>query len=135
MIYRPIAQSIALLGATIVAGLVVRFGRIGLSVVVVKYGGSMLWALAIYWLISSLFPVKCCLTSVVLAGTLATAVEFAKLIHQPALNSFRHTLAGVLLLGRIYSPWDLLAYWLAIALGAGLELWVRWSLHSMAARG
>lgn len=46
---------------------------------------------------------------------LAVAVEFSRLIHTPELDTFRLTLAGALLLGRIFSPWNILAYGLGIA--------------------
>jgi hypothetical protein len=49
---------------------------------------------------------------------MATAIEFLKLFHSPPLDAFRHTLAGILLLGRFFSVWDLIAYWLAISIGA-----------------
>ena len=52
---------------------------------------------------------------------LTTAVEFAKLYHSPALDAFRLTLPGILLLGRFFSVWDMLAYWSAIAAGAWLD--------------
>jgi hypothetical protein len=84
----------------------------------VKYGGSVFWALMVYWVISALLPSRRLLTIVLVAGTLATAVEFFKLYHSPALDAFRLTLPGVLLLGRHFSVWDIGAYWAAIVVGA-----------------
>ena len=52
---RPIALSIVLMGSTIIAGLTIRFTPLGLPSPIVKYGGSMLWALMIYWIVSALF--------------------------------------------------------------------------------
>jgi hypothetical protein len=43
--FRPIALSIVLLIVTIIIGLAIRFVSLGLPPVIVKYGGSMLWAL------------------------------------------------------------------------------------------
>jgi hypothetical protein len=95
-----------------------RFAPLGLPQFVVKYGGSMLWALMIYWIVSALLPRWQRLLSVaMLAAAIATAVEFLKLYHSTALDAFRHTLPGILLLGRIFSVWDILAYWLAISAG------------------
>ena len=62
--------------------------------------------------------------SVFIAGAVATAVEFFKLYHAPALDTFRHTVPGILLLGRIFSAWDILAYWAAIGIGASTDLWI-----------
>jgi hypothetical protein len=99
------------------AGLTVRFVPLGLPSVVVKYGGSMLWALLIYWVISALLPSLRLPAVAFLTATVTTAVELIKLHHSPALDAFRLTLPGILLLGRVFSIWDILAYWLAISIG------------------
>ena len=106
---------------TVASGLVIRFAPLGLPRFVVKYGGSMLWALMIYWVVSTLQPRLRFAPAALLAGTIATAVEFLKLYHAPALDAFRLTLPGILLLGRIFSVDDILSYWLAIAAGAFLD--------------
>jgi len=115
---RPLLLSLVLMLATIAAGLAVRFAPLGLPPFVVKYGGSMLWALMVYWIISALLPSWRLLTLALVAGTFATAVEFFKLCHSPTLDAFRLTLPGVLLLGRFFSVWDIVAYWFAIVIGA-----------------
>jgi carbon starvation protein CstA len=122
---RPLLLSLALMLATITAGLAVRFAPLGLPLFVVKYGGSTLWALMVYWIISALLPSWRFLPVALLAGTLATAVEFFKLYHSPALDAFRLTLPGVLLLGRYFSVWDIVAYWLAIVIGAFVDQRIR----------
>jgi hypothetical protein len=104
-----------------VSGLAIRFAPLGLPRFVVKYGGSTLWALMIYWVVSSLMPRLRIVPAALLAGTLATMVEFLKLYHAPALEAFRLTLPVILLMGRIFSAWDILSYWLAIAAGAYLD--------------
>jgi hypothetical protein len=85
----------------------------------------MFWALMIYWIISTLLPNWRLIPAAILSGIIATAVECAKLYHQPALDAFRRTLPGILLLGRIFSIWDIVAYLLAIAIGASLDGWLR----------
>jgi carbon starvation protein CstA len=109
---------------TAVAGLTVRFAPVGLPPFIVKYGGSMLWALMIYWIVSTLLP-SWRLLAALLAGALATAVEFIKLIHSPLLDAFRLTFPGIVLLGRVFSGWDIVAYWLAISLGAFADRGIR----------
>jgi len=52
---------------------------------------------------------------------LAVCVELFRLVHTPWLDDFRLTTAGALLLGRVYSPWNMLAYGLGIALGVLLD--------------
>ncbi len=120
---RGIGVSALLLVATLVTGLLVRFGPLGLPAGVAKYGGSMLWALAIYWVVSAVAhrPV----VAATVAGVLATGVEFFKLYRSPRVDAFRLTIPGVLLLGRYFSWWDIVAYWVAIAVGAVLDLWLR----------
>jgi hypothetical protein len=135
---RPLRFTALFLCATIVAGLVVRFAHLGLPAFVVKYGGSMLWALMFYWIISALWPAGRILPAALFTGVLTAAIEFFKLVHSPALDGFRLTLPGILLLGRVFSLWDIAAYWLAIAIGAGLDARIRskrkermpWSIRS-----
>jgi hypothetical protein len=122
---RSFALSIGLIAATIAAGLAIRFGRIGLPPFIVKYGGSGLWALVIYWIVSMVLRSGRIWTAVVFSGMLATLVEFLKLYYSPGLDAFRLTLPGILLLGRIFSVWDILAYWAAILAGAALDTWFR----------
>lgn len=121
MTARPIALSLALLFATALAGLAIRFAHLGLPLCIVKYGGSMLWALMIYWIVSSILPLWRMIPVVLLAGLLATTVEVFKLYHSPALDAFRLTIPGILLLGRIFSVWDIVAYLLAISAGAFVD--------------
>lgn len=122
---RPLALSLSLMLGTVVVGLSVSFAPLGLPLVVVKYGGSTLWALMVYWIVSTLLPSWRLPAVALLTGVLATAVEFVKLYHSPGLDTFRLTLPGVLLLGRVFSGWDIAAYWLSIATGAFLDQRIR----------
>ena len=122
---RPLALSLVLMFLTVVAGLAIRFVPLSLPPLVVKYGGSTLWALMIYWIVSALLPSWRFLAVALLTGVLTTAVEFFKLYHSPALDAFRHTLLGILLLGRFFSVWDLIAYWLAICVGVFVDQIIR----------
>lgn len=121
MCARSLRLSVFLIAVTLVAGLVIRFARIGLPPFVTKYGGSMLWALMIYWVVSTLLPRWSIAKTAALAGVITLAVECLKLYHAPGLDTFRLTLPGILLLGRIFSPWDIVAYWLAIAVGGFVD--------------
>jgi hypothetical protein len=122
---RSLRLSLTLVLATVVAGLAIRFGPLGLPSIVVKYGGSMLWALMLYWIVSTLLPGWRLPALVLLTGLVATTVEFFKLYHAPALDAFRLTLPGILLLGRYFSVWDIVAYWPAIVVGASVDRVVR----------
>jgi hypothetical protein len=122
---RSILVTTTLLFVTIAGGLLIRFGPLGLPRFVVKYGGSVLWALMIYWIVSTLLPWWRVAAIALLAGTLATSVEFLKLYHVPWLDSFRLTVPGILLLGRFFSVRDIVAYWLAMTFGAVLDRCIR----------
>lgn len=115
---RSLPLTLALIFATAVFGLGIRFVPLGLPHFVVKWGGSTLWALMIYWIVSTLLPSWRLYSVALLAGTIATAIEFVKLYHSPALDAFRLTLPGIVLFGRVFSGWDIVAYWLAISAGA-----------------
>ncbi len=100
--------------ATIAIGLTWRLVPLGMSAPVVKYGGSLLWAAMLYWVAGVLLPRTSSNRIGTVAGVIALAVECLKLIHTPELDAFRETLAGRLLLGRVFSGWDLVAYLVAI---------------------
>lgn len=114
---RPLALSFVLIFATMIAGLAIRFTRFGMPPVVVKYGGSMLWALMIYWIVSTLLPSLRLFAPALIAAALTGCVELFKLHRSPVLDAFRITIPGMLLLGRFFSIWDIVAYWLAIFVG------------------
>jgi len=114
---RPLPVSAFLILGTIAAGLTLRLAHLGLPFALTKYGGSFLWALMIYWIVSTLRPRSPIPGAALTAGLIATAVELFKLYHAPWLDAFRLTLPGSLLLGRIFSLWDLIFYALAILAG------------------
>ncbi len=112
--------------ATLAVGLAVRFAPLGLPWFVVKYGGSTMWALMVYWVLAFVWPKRSVGWIALAAGVIATLVELQRLYHSPGLDAFRHSLAGILLLGNFFSVRDIVAYWLAIAVGAAVDgVWVR----------
>ena len=107
------AQSIAILAVTIPTGILWR--HLPLPFFAWKYGGSVLWTLALYSLLAALAPRLRPGGVALLSLLLSALVELSRLIQQPALEAFRQTLAGKLLLGRIFSLKDIAAYWITIA--------------------
>lgn len=95
---------------------------LGLPAFVVKYGGSLLWATMVFLLVGVLLPQLSRAQIAAIAAAIAVVVEFSRLVHMPWLDAFRLTTAGALLLGRIFSPWNLLAYAVGIAFG----VWIDW---------
>ena len=104
--------------ATLVLGLLWRFAWTGLPPFLYKYGGSVLWAAMIYWLAAIAAPRASPVRLGLTAAAIATAVELLKLLHTPALDAFRLTFAGKVLLGRVFLWSDFVAYYLAIAVAA-----------------
>jgi Protein of unknown function (DUF2809) len=109
--------------AVIALGLSLRFvGRgLGLPAGIVKYGGSALWAAMVLFLVAALLPRLSRPQLAPIAMAVAVAVELIRLVHTPWLDDFRLTLAGALLLGRIFSLWNLVAYAAGIVLGAVVD--------------
>ncbi|MET4391228.1 hypothetical protein ABIB73_007017 [Bradyrhizobium sp. F1.4.3] len=56
-----------------------------------------------------------------IAAAIAVVVEFSRLVHAPWLDAFRLTTAGALLLGRIFSLWNLVAHLIGIVAGVWLD--------------
>ncbi len=107
----------------IVCGLALRkFGLgLGLPSVLVKYGGSMLWGTMVFFLVAIAAPGQPRWRMALISVLLAVCVELFRLVHTPWLDDFRLTTWGALLLGRVYSPWNMLAYGVGIMLGMILD--------------
>ncbi len=92
-----------------------RFAPLGLPWYVVKYGGSTTWAMMVYLALGIAWPRGRVLTLGWIAGGIALLVELQRLYRAEWLDAFRASLPGILLLGRHFSVWDIVAYWVAIA--------------------
>jgi hypothetical protein len=114
---------VSLCAAVIMFGLALRgFGLgAGLPGPIVKYGGSTLWATMVFVLVAIAGPRRPRWNIALLSTVIAVSVELFRLVHAPWLDAFRLTLAGALLLGRIFSPWDIVAYGAGILLGVLLD--------------
>ncbi len=119
---RRISLVLALL-LTIASGLALRrFGyAANLPFAVVKYGGSILWGAMVYWLLATIFVSSRPFRIAAVALILAVAVELFRLWHTPTLEAFRLTTAGALLLGRVFSLWNIAAYATGIAAALALD--------------
>ncbi|NRP85392.1 hypothetical protein GFPCMMHI_01281 [Ensifer adhaerens] len=108
---------------TIAGGLALRrFGyAANLPFAVVKYGGSILWGAMVYWLLATIFVSSRPFRIAAVALILAVAVELFRLWHTPTLDAFRLTTAGALLLGRVFSLWNIAAYATGIAAALALD--------------
>jgi hypothetical protein len=114
---------IGLCAAVIALGLALRgFGfGVGLPAAVVKYGGSMLWATMVFLLVAIIRSRLPRPYIALVAAVVAVSVELFRLVHTPWLDAFRLTLPGALLLGRIFSLWNIVAYGAGILFGMLLD--------------
>ena len=120
-------QRLAALFLIIISGLLLRrFGySIDLPFIVVKYGGSLLWASMVYFLLA--FAVGGLSARIrpagiaIIAFAIAICVELFRLYHSPWLDAFRLTTAGALLLGRVFSLWNIVAYAFGTAAAYALD--------------
>jgi len=92
--------------SVIVCGLALRgLGlHLGLPAFIVKYGGSVLWGTMVFFLVAIAAPRLSRGRIALISAAIAIIVELFRLVHTPALDALRLTLAGALLLGRIFSP-------------------------------
>lgn len=109
--------------AVIVCGLSLRWYGfpLGLPAFIVKYGGSLLWATMVFLLVGVLLPRLTGSGLAAIAAAIAIAVEFSRLVHTPWLDTSRLSTAGALLLGRIFSLWNLVAYAIGILFGIFID--------------
>jgi Protein of unknown function (DUF2809) len=99
-----------------------RFGPgLGLSFPLVKYGGSMLWGTMLFFLVAMAARARSQQRIALISAAIAVCVELFRLVHTPWLDDFRLTTAGALLLGRVFSPWNMLAYGIGICAGMALD--------------
>ncbi len=120
---RPLYATLAILTTAI--GYTCRFAHLHLPYFVIKYGGSACWAAMIYWLLALASPRSSIRNRAIATTLIATAIEFLKLLRNPALDAFRFTFPGKVILGRFFSPRDLVAYYLAIAACVLLDHYLR----------
>jgi len=76
-------------------------------------------------MISTLLPTVRFSAVALFAAVVTAAVERFKLHHSPGIDAFRLTLPGILLLGRFFSVWDILAYWTTIFAGVLADMRIR----------
>jgi|ERR1700682_4312263 hypothetical protein len=107
----------------IIFGLALRGYGLGLGLPssIVKYGGSILWATMVFFLVAIALSSLSRWSVALISASIAICVELFRLVHAPWLDAFRLTIAGALLLGRIFSPWNVLAYGVGIVLGMLLD--------------
>ena len=95
-------------------GFVCRFVPIGLPYLIVKYGGSFLWASTVYWFIGYFLIRQKPLVLALISFVVTSGIEFLKRVQSSTLEHIRNTFFGIMILGRYFSYTDIAVYWIAI---------------------
>jgi hypothetical protein len=83
----------------------------------------------VYFLVAMATSIRPRLGIASISFLIAMGVELFRLVHTTWLDAFRLTLLGALLLGRIFSAWDIVAYGVGIVLAMGLDRYAGRALH------
>lgn len=118
------ALYLALALATIVLGLAVHLGGAMLGPAVRDRLGDALWAAMIVWWLAALTPGARPLPRNIAALAICFVVEFSQLYHATALDAFRNTMVGHLILGSGFDPGDLVAYTVGVLAAAAIDHFV-----------
>jgi hypothetical protein len=106
--------------ATIVLGLAVHLGGAMLGPAVRDRLGDALGAMIVWWL-AALAPAARPLLRNTAALGICVAVEVSQLYHAAALDAFRNTMVGHLVLGSGFDPGDLVAYTVGVLVAAAID--------------
>jgi hypothetical protein len=109
------ALYVALVIATMLAGLAVHWRGAWLGAVAKDVVGDALWAAMIAWWAGAVWPVARPAFRAAVAFGVCVAVELSQLWHTPLLDAVRQTQWGHLMLGSGFDPRDFAAYALGVA--------------------
>ncbi len=111
--------------ACIGIGLLLRWPGLGLPWAVAKYGGSALWAAMVYFGLRVFLPRQRIWTVAIAAAAIAALGELTQAVSIPGFDEFRDTGIGHLIFGRTFAVEDIVAYWIGIAIAAGVDGFTR----------
>jgi hypothetical protein len=86
-----------------------------------KYPGDAFWALMVFFLLGTFFPKWSTFKVALFALLISYLVEFSQLYHAPWIDAIRRTTIGHLVLGTTFVWMDLVAYFVGVAIGVGME--------------
>ena len=116
--------------ACIGLGLLVRWPSLELPREVAKYGGSILWAAMVYFLLRAMVLRWSMAMALAVAAVLVALGEATQMISIPWFDALRATTLGHLVFGRTFALEDIAAYWIGILVAAVGE----WGLERIRAR-
>jgi len=89
--------------------------------VISHYGGDILWAFAMFFLLSIFIPGTSALLRALITLGISWIVELSQFYHDPWIDYLRSTVIGGLILGFSFSLADILCYLVGIILAAAFE--------------
>lgn len=113
---------IVLLFLTIVAGLASRHFANHMPAILAKNAGDILYATMVYFVAVLLLPRLAIATAAGASLAFCFAIELWKLDQAPWLVAFRHTTAGGLILGHVFTPANFVCYMIGILLAIILDM-------------
>lgn len=91
-----------------------------------KWIGDVLWGLMVFFIMGFIFRDRSTLNNGIVATMFSIGIEVAKLYHAPWLDAFRYTKIGGLILGYVFSFYNILCYLTGIVSGVACEImWAR----------
>ncbi|EKS37139.1 DUF2809 domain-containing protein [Afipia broomeae] len=105
-------------------GLVTRWPALGHHILL-KFLGSALWGSLIYCAAVILWPKAGSWKLAIGSAIFSATIEFSQLWHTPSLDRIRDTTLGVLLIGKYFSWWDIMSYFVGIMIAWIVDLTTR----------
>ena len=118
---RSRALYLVLLALTIVAGLASRVYRGSIPLVLDRYAGDTLWAVAVVVLLGLIFPRARTRWLALSAAGISLAVEGSQLAHPPWLEALRRVPGVGLVIGYDFVWIDLVCYAIGVLLGGVVD--------------
>lgn len=118
---RPTWRFVGALLITIALGLGTRQFPSVFPPVVARYGGDVLWATMMFWLLALLYPAAPTHRLALSALTISFAVECSQLYRAPWIDSVRANPLGALVLGQGFLWSDLLCYTIGVLLAMFID--------------
>lgn len=118
---RSVALYAILLCGTILLGLATRALPTAFPELVAAYGGDVLWAAMVVWILALLRPAAAPRTLGLLALIVATSIEVSQLYQTSWINAVRATRLGALTLGQGFLWSDVVCYALGVTLAVVVD--------------
>ena len=115
---------VALLIATVLAGLASRQWAASLPAFIAAYAGDALWAGMVFWLMAIVWPRASTVRLASAALAIAVVDELSQLYHAPWIDGLRATRLAALALGQGFLWSDLVCYTAGVSLAAGVDWWL-----------